>query len=62
MCESTPTTQEFIEAFSAIEKHDLKVNTIICTVCNHVFVVSDKESKPCTHLRKLAEECKDWTS
>jgi hypothetical protein len=52
--------KDLVEAFAAIEKHVLKPTTIICTVCGNVFSVNDKDTSPCEHLKKLAEECKDW--
>jgi len=52
--------KDILEAFKSIEKHDLKVETIICTVCGNVFSVKDKETSSCEHLKQLAEECTDW--
>jgi len=57
---SKEVTEDIVEAFAAIEKHDLKPSTIICSVCGNVFSVNDKETSPCKHLKQLAEECKDW--
>lgn len=41
------------EAFSLIEKHELKVNTIICSVCGCI-ISENNDSKPCEHLKELA--------
>ena len=46
--------EEVRKAFEEIEKYDLKVNTVICTVCGCV-VSFDEKSKPCEHLMELCE-------
>lgn len=43
---------ELTAAFAEIEKHNLKVNTVICTVCRCMLSVNDK-NKPCVHLKEL---------
>lgn len=45
------------KSFSMFEA-DLRANVIICTVCNHMFIVN--ENQPCEHLKTLANDCKDW--
>ena len=47
--------EELVEAFAAIEKHDLKIATMICTVCGNVFSVDDKSTSLCTHLKEMCE-------
>lgn len=51
--------QDLAEAFAAIEKHDLKVATMICIDCGHIFNVNDKESKLCEHLEKMFKEWRE---
>jgi len=52
--------EQLTTAFAEIEKHELKVNTIICTACGCVLSVND-DNKPCEHLRELGKafELKD---
>lgn len=38
---------------------DLKPNTIICSMCGCV-ITKDNKTKPCRHLKELAESCRDW--
>lgn len=45
------------EAFDSVQKHDLKPNTIICTVCGCALRVDDESTKPCEHLKELASGC-----
>ena len=47
--------KELIEAFASMERHDLKVNTIICTVCGCV-VHMDEKTPVCGHLKQLAKD------
>jgi len=44
---------KIIEAFAEIEKHKLKVSSIVCTICGGV--VSETNTKPCEHLLELAK-------
>ena len=46
--------EELAKAFASIEKHDLVVNTIICTVCGCLVNFNNKSSVCCEHLKKLA--------
>ena len=48
-------TKELVDAFEAIEKHDLKPATIICTVCGCVLRKESKKDDICSHLKELAE-------
>lgn len=48
--------KEIVEAFATIEKHDLKVSNVICTVCGHVHSKDDSETSPCEHMRAWAQE------
>jgi len=50
------SAKELIEAFSEIEKHDLVVNTIICSTCGRVVCLSDKETFPCEHLLEMFKD------
>ncbi len=43
---------EIGESFAMLEKSDLKISRIICTVCGHAIDMDDKESKLCQHLKK----------
>ena len=45
---------KLVEAFAEIEKYDLKVSTIICTICGGV--ISKANSRPCEHLLELAKD------
>ena len=54
----TKTQEDLIKAFSAIEQHDLEVNTIICTVCG--CVVNFEEKTPiCEHLIEMVQGFED---
>ncbi|MDO8640108.1 MAG: hypothetical protein Q7R33_01030 [Nitrosarchaeum sp.] len=56
---SNPTSQELVDAFESIEKHDLKVNTIICPDCGNVYSFVNKDfQQPCEHQKKLFEDIK----
>lgn len=50
----TNEMDKLVEAFGEIEKHDLKVSTIICTICGGV--ISKTDSRPCEHLLELAKD------
>jgi hypothetical protein len=49
-----PTQDELVAAFASIEKHDLKVATIICSVCG-CTLSKDSDDKPCEHLKEMVE-------
>jgi|GEM_PF-7113907 len=47
---------ELFEAFAAIENHDLKVATIICTICGCVIYKDKVENEVvCDHLKEMFE-------
>ena len=43
---------KIIEAFAVVEKHELKVSTIVCTICGSVL--SEANNTPCEHLLEIA--------
>lgn len=47
----TPTEKQLLEAFSQIEKHDLKPNAIGCAVCGQWLNLETNEGELCSHLR-----------
>jgi hypothetical protein len=50
-----PSPEELAEAFASIELPDLKVNTVICTVCGCIVNFTTKDPV-CIHLKELANE------
>jgi hypothetical protein len=46
-----PNEKELLEAFSRIERHDLKPNAIGCAVCGQWLNLKTKKGKLCNHLR-----------
>lgn len=50
---------ELAEGFKTLEKSDLNVSTIRCTVCGYVLNEDATDNKPCEHLKKLAEDMRN---
>lgn len=44
--------KKIIEVYDAILKHDLKPNTIICSVCGNAMI-KGKKIFPCEHLKEI---------
>jgi len=47
--------EKLIEAFAAIEKHDLKIATMICTVCGTILS-EDKKQPLCEHFKEMFKD------
>lgn len=50
--EKMPTQEELLKAFENIEKWDLVVNAIYCTICGQGVNFKTKEGQLCEHLRQ----------
>ncbi len=52
------TLKNITEAYDAITKHELKPQTIICTVCGNVYSHKDESTVLCQHLIEIFENFK----
>ena len=48
--------KRIMEAYDAVLTHDLKPNTIICSICGNVYSIKDNKKALCQHMKDLLKD------